>query len=291
MRSQVLGVEAVLGSGAVVRHLDGLVKDNTGYDLAGLLTGSEGTLGIVTAARLRLVPLVVAPVVALVACPTASDAVALGAGARRTLAGVVAIEALWHPVVALLERTLGLSCPVPVAGPGVIVLLEIEGAATSVEAVADLVGERPAVVATEPAPRERLWQLRERTAEAIAMVGIPHKLDVTLPLAELAAFADDVAGVVGGHELFLFGHLGDGNLHVNVVGPPPLDESVDEAVLRLVVERGGSISAEHGIGRAKLRWLGLQRSAADVAAFRAIKAALDPNGILNPGVLVPARAT
>jgi FAD/FMN-containing dehydrogenase len=114
-------------------------------------------------------------------------------------------------------------------------------------------------------------------------------MDVTLPAAGIAGFVDAVRSVVQrtvtGSTCLVYGHLGDGNLHVNVVGPAPDDDSVDDAVLALVVEGGGSISAEHGIGTAKKRWLLRARSEAEVAAYRAIKAALDPAGILNPGKL------
>jgi FAD/FMN-containing dehydrogenase len=115
----------------------------------------------------------------------------------------------------------------------------------------------------------------------------PHKLDVTLPLGSLAAFVDEVREVTRPHRCVLFGHAADGNVHVNLVGPAPDDETVDDAVLRLVAERAGSISAEHGIGTAKKRWLHLNRSAAEIDAFRAIKAALDPAGMLNPNALLP----
>jgi FAD/FMN-containing dehydrogenase len=119
---------------------------------------------------------------------------------------------------------------------------------------------------------------------------VPHKLDVTLPAASLAAFAEAVSGVITaaapGARTHLFGHLGDGNLHVNVTGVDPDDEALDDAVLRLVADFGGSISAEHGVGRAKAPWLSLSRSPAELAAFAAIKRALDPAGILNPGVVL-----
>ena len=141
------------------------------------------------------------------------------------------------------------------------------------------------------ADRERLWRWREAHSEAGAPLGVVHKLDVTLPAAELAGFCDEVTERVAaarpGATTLLFGHVGDGNVHVNVVGPPADDEGVDDLVLALVVERGGSISAEHGIGTLKRRWLERDRSPAEVAAMRAVKAALDPDGILNPGVLLP----
>ena len=120
-------------------------------------------------------------------------------------------------------------------------------------------------------------------------VDVPHKLDVAVPVAGLAAFVDEVREAIRGVEpdasVYLYGHAGDGNLHVNVVGPPPEDEAVDDAVLELVIRHGGTISAEHGIGVAKVAWLERDRGAADVAAMRAIKRALDPAGLLNPGVL------
>jgi FAD/FMN-containing dehydrogenase len=127
-------------------------------------------------------------------------------------------------------------------------------------------------------------------SDAIAREGVPHKLDVALPLARLAEFAatvrDRVERVAPGARTILFGHVLDGNLHVNILGPAPDDEAADDAVLGLTLELGGSISAEHGIGVAKTRWLALDRSPAELAAMHAIKRALDPDGILNPGVLL-----
>jgi FAD/FMN-containing dehydrogenase len=131
-----------------------------------------------------------------------------------------------------------------------------------------------------------LWAYRERHTEAINARGVPHKLDVAMPLGRLAEFELRVRDAVGERgEVYLFGHLGEGNVHVNVVGPAPDDERVDDDVLALVVEMGGSISAEHGVGVAKRRWLPRVRGAADLAAMRAVKRALDPSGLLNPGVL------
>jgi FAD/FMN-containing dehydrogenase len=134
--------------------------------------------------------------------------------------------------------------------------------------------------------------LREAITEALSAEGrIPHKMDVGVPLARLPAFADrvraEVARLTPGAQVILFGHLGDGNVHVNVLGLEPDDETVDEAVLVLAAEHGGTISAEHGVGRAKARWLALARSPGEVRAMEAIKRALDPDGMLNPGVLLP----
>jgi FAD/FMN-containing dehydrogenase len=155
-------------------------------------------------------------------------------------------------------------------------------------AIADDLGNDAAAVGLDPAGRQRLWAYRERHTEAVSSIGVPHKLDVTLPIGKLAAFEAEVRQVVHAaapdSTVILWGHIGDGNLHVNVIGPP-----VDDAVLRLVARFGGSISAEHGIGRAKVPWLHLTRSDSEIASMSAIKNALDPGGLLNPGVLFPTR--
>jgi FAD/FMN-containing dehydrogenase len=152
-------------------------------------------------------------------------------------------------------------------------------------------GIEDAVVATDTAERGRLWRFREAHAEAISAVGIPHKLDIGVPLDRLAEFAQRVPGEVErvspGARPVIFGHLGDGNVHVNVLGPAPDDDVVDEAILRLAADCGGTISAEHGVGRAKARWLGLARSPGELRAMAQIKRALDPDGLLNPGVMLP----
>jgi FAD/FMN-containing dehydrogenase len=148
-------------------------------------------------------------------------------------------------------------------------------------------------VATDGSGQSRLWEYRERHTEAVSALGVPHKLDVTLPLARLADFETAVRQVVAevspGSRLVLWGHVGDGNLHVNVVGPAPDDDAVDEAVLELVASMYGSISAEHGIGRAKAKWLHLSRSPQELSAMRKVKDALDPDHRLNPGVLFADR--
>jgi FAD/FMN-containing dehydrogenase len=148
------------------------------------------------------------------------------------------------------------------------------------------------VIADEAGELDRLWRLREGYTEALNAAGIPHKMDVGVPLSQLPRFAEEVVAVVArvapGARTIVFGHLGDGNVHVNVLGPDPEDDAVDEAVLRLAASCGGTISAEHGVGVAKARWLSLTRSADELRAMRAIKRALDPDGILNPGAVLPA---
>lgn len=296
MRAQVLGVEAVLGTGALVRaNLAGLVKDNTGYDLPGLLCGSEGTLGILTALRLRLVPVPPARVVALLGVASVEAAVA-ALSTLRLLPDLQAVELVLGAGLDVVAQHLEQPVPLdPV--PACALLVELAGDADQLldelAAGLDLLGSSvlSSAAADDAAGVARLWRWREAHTEAAAALGLVHKADVTLPLGALAAFVAEVApavqAVARGATTLVYGHLADGNLHVNVVGPPPDDDRPVDAVLDLVLRHGGSVSAEHGIGSAKRGWLVRQRGAAAVDAMRAVKAALDPDGILNPGVLLP----
>jgi FAD/FMN-containing dehydrogenase len=293
-RAQVVGVEAVLGTGAVVSHLGGLLKDNTGYALAPLFCGSEGTLAVVTAARLRLVPRPTHRVVALLAFDEVPAAIGAAHALRRALGSLEAAELMLAAGVGLVCETTG--APPPFPGPHAAYLL-VEAAAGHDpteelgDALARLAGVAGEAVAVEPARRRELWNYRESHPPSVNGLGAPHKLDVTLPADAMAAFVAEVPGVVAEvapeARTWLWGHVADGNIHVNVTGVEPDDERIDDAVFHLVARRGGSISAEHGIGAAKRRWLHLNRSAAELDAFRAIKRALDPDGILNPHVLLP----
>ena len=295
MRQQILGFEAVLANGDVIRRLPGLVKDNTGYDLGQLLAGSEGTLAVVTAVRLKLVPQLTQRTVALLAVPDLAAALEVVAAVRAALPSLGAAEAFFHEGVELVCRHAKVAPPFA-APAGCYVLVECASRRDESAELAEVLLGCPQIVdsalASDTAGRARLWAYRERHTEAISAEGIPHKLDVTLPLSRLAEFEQRVRAaieaVTPGARPVLFGHAGDGNLHVNILGLEPDDERADDAVLRLVAELGGSISAEHGIGIAKLPWLELTRSPVDIAAMRAIKRALDPQGILNPGVLLPA---
>jgi FAD/FMN-containing dehydrogenase len=291
-RSQVLGVEAVFADGSVVSHMTGLVKDNTGYHLPSLLCGSEGTLAVVTAARLALVPRRDERVVALLGFDKIETALEACALLRRSVASLEAAELFFADGVALVCEQLRLPSPPVVAD--VYLLVECADQVDPAPALAEVVDELDvagAAVAVEPGQRAALWRYREDHTEAINAVGPPHKLDVTLAQPALASFCSAVRASVGAiapsSRVWLFGHAADGNLHVNVTGVPPGDERIDDAVLQLVVDRGGSISAEHGIGTAKKRWLPLNRSETELVAMRAIKHALDPEGILNPNVLFP----
>ncbi|MDQ1397886.1 MAG: hypothetical protein QOG64_3145 [Acidimicrobiaceae bacterium] len=295
MRAQVAGIEAVLADGRIVSHLGGLAKDNTGFDLAGLLTGSEGTLAVVTAARLKLVPLLRERVVALLALGSVTAALEAVAALRGRLSSLDAAEVFFAEGLALVRRAFDLPSPGPTSYPVNRLIACADHVEPPDALAAAVAGLGPLVedvaVATAAAPRAALWRLREAHTEAINGEGIPHKLDVSLPAAALAEFVTGVIDAVGAvapaARCYLFGHLGDGNLHVNVVDDPEPPEAVDDAVLRLVASMGGSISAEHGIGSAKRQWLSLNRSQVEIDVFRGLKQALDPHHILNPHVLLP----
>ncbi|MDZ7676503.1 MAG: FAD-binding oxidoreductase [Acidimicrobiales bacterium] len=294
-RHQVLGVEAVLGTGDVVRRLGGLAKDNTGYDLAGLLCGSEGTLGIVTQARLALVPAAGEAVTALIGFDDVVRAVR-GVGAiRRAVPTLEAAELVLASGAGLVAEQTG-EGSVLESDPPVLVLVEAVGPPDPTDrlgaVIGSLDGAGEVAVATDPSRAAALWHVREAHTEAISRIGVPRKYDVTLPGRALASYVDTIAeevvAVVPDARTWLFGHVADGNIHVNVTGVDPTDgEAVDRVVLGGVVRREGSISAEHGIGLAKRRWLADDRGAGDLAAMRAIRTALDPDGILNPNVLLP----
>ena len=293
-RAQLVGFEAVLGTGETVSHMGGLIKDNTGYDLGGLLCGSEGTLGVVTAARLRLVPIEPERVTAILAFSSTATAVEAASLLRRSLPELHSLELFLHSGLDLVCRVTGAAGPFE-GQHRAYLLADAAGQRDPTPAMAAALDSIPAVddvaVGTDPAQRARLWRYREDHTVAINTLGPPHKLDVTLPAPVLAAFIDQVPDLVRSADprasTWLFGHVGDGNVHVNVTGVPPDDLTVDDSVMRHVAELGGSISAEHGIGTAKRRWLHLNRSEAELAAFRRIKSALDPAGILNPNVLLP----
>jgi FAD/FMN-containing dehydrogenase len=290
MRHQLVGIEAVLANGQVIRRLPGLRKDNTGYDLANLLAGSEGTLAVVTAARLRLIPQLPSRAVALLAVPHTAAALAVTASVRAGTTGLEAAELFFSEGVELVRRHAGLPAP-PVGTSPAYLLLECAAPANAADELSSALStiDLPTAFATEARQREGLWAYRERHTEAISAEGIPHKLDVALPLDRLAEFEGRVRQhlreAVPEARPILFGHVGDGNIHVNILGLDPDDDRATDAVLQLTAELGGSISAEHGIGVAKTRWLHLTRSPADIAAMAAIKSALDPRGILNPGVI------
>ena len=292
-RTQVRGLEAVLADGTIIQRLPGLPKDNTGYDLAQLLIGSEGTLGVITAVQLSLVPPSRTAATALVAVKTIAAALSVLGAVRERFPELDAAEYFHDDGLQLVLRHRRLTSPFDRSHP-LYLLVEVAGPDGSAvddlaELLSELDGVRDAVLAGNPADRRKLWELREAHTESISAEGVPVKLDVALPLAQLGRFEQELPAVVrevARHAvLILFGHIAEGNVHINLLAATEADVhgAVSDAVLRLVADHGGSISAEHGIGLAKRHWLPLTRSAADITAMRAIKTALDPAGILSPG--------
>jgi FAD/FMN-containing dehydrogenase len=291
-RARVAGLEAVLADGSTVSRLTGLTKDNAGYDLPGLLVGSEGTLGIITRVRWRLVPALRSRVAVLVALASAGEAADLLAALRANAPSLESCDFFLDEGLEIVLRHQRRPSPLRRRAP-FYVLAECAAIADPTEELAaalERLGVEDAVVADDSAGRAALWRLREGHADAINALGIPHKLDVGVPLHRLGQFLDEVPEAVdaaGGGRVILFGHLGDGNVHVNVLGVDPDDPGVDDAVLSLTLRCGGTISAEHGVGVAKARWLERAVGPAEVAAMRAIKRALDPDDLLNPGAVLP----
>jgi FAD/FMN-containing dehydrogenase len=289
-RANVAGLEAVLPDGSVLSRLTGLPKDNTGYDLTGLLVGSEGTLAVLTRARLRLVPIQPRRVTALLALPSIEQAIT-ALTAVRALESLELAEFFLPEGLSLVMAQTGLPAPFGAEYP-VYLLVECAGRQDPTEELAEVLDDADILdmaVAVQASDRHRLAAYRDRHTESINAEGIPLKLDVTLPLDEVAGFVRDLPDLLPKRvRPILFGHLAEGNLHVNLLDVASSDEdAVSETVLRRVAAAGGSISAEHGIGRAKAHYLSLSRSPAEIAAMRAVKAALDPTGILSPGTLLP----
>jgi FAD/FMN-containing dehydrogenase len=289
-RHQVVGIEAVLPNGDVIEHMAGLIKDNTGYDIASLLCGSEGTLGIVTAARLRLVPRRTRRVTALLGCDSTEEVVHVVQEIRQQFDSLDAAELFYADGANLVAEAFNVA--IPFVAP-VYLLLEFSAdvdLASDIErhlAQSNFAGL--SAVAQDELGRARLWRLREEHTAAISMHGVPHKFDVTVAVSDLPEFIvktrQRISETNADWKVFIFGHAADGNMHVNVLGPSATDELVDEVVLQVVAEFKGSISAEHGIGSAKKKWLSLSRSQNEIAMMKAIKGAIDPQGMMNPNTL------
>jgi FAD/FMN-containing dehydrogenase len=287
MRAQVRGVAAALADGTVVSHLAGLVKDNTGYDYPGLLTGSEGTLAVVTAARIQLVPRPAGLVTVIIGLGGPAEAHELAREALRAVPGLLSAEYFTRAGLEVLAEHAGLVPPLHAPVPAFL-LLEAGGPG-AIDDLAAVAGDRPVAVGTTAADRARLWASRERHPEAAGFLGVPLKLDVSVPAAQWVRLASEVGAVARsadpGAQVISYGHAADGNLHVNVVPAAEADGRHEDAVFGFVASLGGSISAEHGIGALKARWLPLARTAQERALFARIRAAFDPDGILNPHVL------
>ncbi len=306
MRDLLLGIEAVLPTGEVVELLSGLRKDNTGYDVKQLFIGAEGTLGIVTAATVKLFPAPKATATAFFTVPSPQAALDLLALARaETGDRLTAFELICRAGVELVIKHIpGARDPLNDPSPW-YVLLEVttssadEALEPRLEALAATAAERgllsDGTVAQTEAQRQSLWKLRESLSEAQKLDSASIKHDISLPLSAIPDFlmraGDAVMAAVPGARPVPFGHLGDGNLHFNISAPVGMERRAFEArwgeinriVHDIVVDMGGSISAEHGIGRLKKAELAHYKDATALAVMRALKRTLDPKNILNRG--------
>ncbi|MEL4178275.1 FAD-binding oxidoreductase [Roseateles sp. PN1] len=308
-RELCLGLEVVTASGDIWSGLSGLRKDNTGYDLRHLFIGSEGTLGIITAATLKLYPAPQAQLTALATCADLNATVALLALAQaQTGAALTAFELMNDAAMTLLRRHLP-QLVQPLSPSPWTVLLELSDCENETHAQAQLeqlLSEavnrglvQDAAVAQSLAQSHTMWQLRESISMAQSKEGLNIKHDIALPVSRIPAFvaATDAALRAGfpGVRLITFGHLGDGNLHYNVQAPEGVsaaeflatqEPAINRLVYDAVQQFGGSISAEHGIGQLKREELALRKDPVALALMRSIKSALDPQGVFNPGRLL-----
>lgn len=310
MRALVAGLEAVLPDGSVYDGLAALKKDNRGYDLTQLLVGAEGTLGIITAATLRLVPAVHDRATGWLAVESPSDALqALRAMEARSGNAIESFELV--PKIAMdlvLKHIPGTRPPLAGAHPWLVLVDYVAplGETPAQAALEELLQgvlaaglAQDAVIATSEAQAEAFWRLRDSISEAERAEGPTMAHDISVPVDTMPTFMLDAAAKVEaafpGVHASAFGHLGDGNVHFHVNAPAGVDaarwrsevgEPASHMVYDLVVAAGGSISAEHGIGQMKQAELARLSSPARMAALRAIKAGLDPNGLMNPGKLL-----
>lgn len=296
MRRQVVGLEVVLADGRVMSRMEGLLKDNAGYDFGPTLVGSEGTLGVVTAARVQLGQDPRFRLTALVALDSMAAAVELVSALRTRVGSLEAADFFKDAGMAMVCEHRRLTRPF--AEPhDTYVVLELADDLDPTEALHEAllpVEElaRDVAVATDTTRRAALWSFRESHNEVINASGVPLKLDVSVAPLDVPRFEQDVCRLV--HErwpearLVLYGHLGDGNVHVNVLDAGEHEHELEDVLLRLVGEHRGSISAEHGIGRAKVAWLPHTRSDVEIELMRRVKRVFDPAGILGPGRVLSA---
>lgn len=303
-RQQVLGLEVVLADGSIIDGLRTLHKDTAGYDLKQLFVGSEGTLGIITAAALRLYPSPGDTTTLMVAVPEAGDAVSLLARMRVLLGDrIESFELVSRFALELVERHIGgMSLPFE-PGDGWLVLTEVAIDETDDARLEDLLAATiedglvvDAVIAKNVAEAEALWRARHAISEAQKYEGPSIKHDISVPVGRMQAFLqrceEQLQALEPAIRPVIFGHVGDGNLHYNLTvsealaGDPARVERLTRTIYDLVAALGGSFSAEHGVGVTKRRWLEAYRTPVEIELMRRLKKTLDPQGLLNPGKVI-----
>jgi len=309
-RELCLGLEVVTAQGEVMHSLMGLRKDNTGYDLRNLMIGSEGTLGIITAATMKLYPMPAASLTAWAAVPSVADAVKLLGLAHQHLgAGVTGFELMGQFALRLVDRHYPhLRVPLWQDTPYCVLLENSDSESESharqrFEHLLEIAFEdgcvTDAVVAESLSQARNLWHIRESITLAQAEEGLNIKHDISIPISSIPSFVQETDALlmreISGVRLVNFGHLGDGNLHYNVQAPENCDtqaflrdqeDHVNALVYQSVKRFGGSISAEHGVGSMKVGYLPNYKDPVALRLMQQIKRALDPQGVLNPGRVV-----
>jgi FAD/FMN-containing dehydrogenase len=298
-RSLVLGLEVVLADGTVLHSLNRMLKNNAGYDLKQLFIGTEGTLGIVTRADLRLASRPMSSCAAFVACRDFSAMVELLGMLDAGLGGQLsAFEAMWPEFYELTTTAPARSAPILPYGHGVYALIEALGADPEADrerferVLSDAMESGfvvDAVVAKSEADRNTMWAPREDVFQ-MERYGTSHSFDVSLAIADMPRYLDAFQGALRARfpdaRSFVFGHVADGNLHISVCAGDVDVRSIEQCVYEPLRSITGSISAEHGIGLERKPYLEISRTGAEIATMRAMKAALDPRGILNPGKVI-----
>jgi FAD/FMN-containing dehydrogenase len=297
MRESVLGLEVVLADGTILDSLNGMLKNNAGYDLKQLFIGSEGTLGVITRLIMRLRPASSTQETALLACDSFDQVIALLARLDSELGGTLtAFEVMWEDFFSLVARD---ATPLDPDRP-FYVLTEALGSSPDSDTqrfldaivnaqAAGLIAD--AVIAKSGAERDALWQLRDSVEKTLD--GGPAQIfDVSLPLSAMEGYVGQVtrqlAQTIPGIRSYFFGHAGDGNLHIVTVLPEDSEvmrHTTEEIIYTLLGPLKGSVSGEHGIGREKKPWLNVCRNPAEIELMRRLKHTLDPKGILNPGLI------
>jgi FAD/FMN-containing dehydrogenase len=300
MRDMILGLEVVLADGTVLSLMNRLIKNNAGYDLKQVFIGSEGTLGVITRLVLRLREKPRSQDVAIVAVPTFDALTKLLKHMDSALGGSLsAFEVMWQSFYRLVtsppargKAPVGQDYPyyVLIESLGANARLDSERFVAALESALEAKLIADAAVAQSDSDRRAFWSLRDDVVQ-VMVGGMPVVFDISLPLAAMEQYVEalsrDLKAGIGEHRLWIFGHLGDGNLHIIVQVQPQnymtLRPKIEALVYGPLGNFGGSISAEHGIGLEKKPYLSICRSESEIALMRALKAALDPDGILNPG--------
>lgn len=300
MRDMVLGLEVVLADGTILSSMNRLIKNNAGYDLKQVFIGSEGTLGIITRLVLRLREKPRSQDVAIVAVPSFEALTRLLKHVDSALGGSLsAFEVMWQSFYRLVTSPPARGKPPVGQDHPYYVLIESLGAnagpdserfVAALESALETKLISDAAIAKSDSDRHAFWALRDDVMQVV-VGGMPVIFDISLPLAAMEQYVEglgrELQAGIGEHRLWIFGHLGDGNLHVIVQVPPQdymtLRPKIEALVYRPLGQFGGSVSAEHGIGLEKKPYLGVCRSEGEIAVMRALKTALDPDGILNPG--------